>query len=91
MQGSFEAHTGSRGFLHCNVRLDCSRSSVARLLIWRILRHTSLPVGFFAIGVNLENADGATVTVRLLRDRLHKKPRRIVHKRRVQDVPVKEA
>ena len=50
-----------------------------------------MPIGFFVTGINLENVDSATVTVGLLKDRFHKKPRPIIHKRRGQDVPVKEA
>ena len=50
-----------------------------------------MPIGFFVTGISLENVDSAIVMVRLLRDRFHRNPRQDVHRRRGQDVTVKEA
>ena len=50
-----------------------------------------MPIGFFVTGISLENVDSAIVMVRLLKDRFYRIARPDVHKRRGQDVPVKEA
>ena len=50
-----------------------------------------MPIGFFVTAINLGDVDSAAVTVEFLKDRFPKKPRPYIHKRRIQDVAVKES